>query len=177
MERTFDIEDLVERSGFATVLEEQPEYDPLFPVGHRPIIEVTTSPFIDVDSAQYSGLGQFLYLSEKGQYDWLDNALAKIDQICSGADKVYSELALRQASHISSSEPRIYNAPEGGIVIETRAKSGILTLLIENPIGLIVRSANDFQINAQFNITSHSINELLVRYVHELKLIRLPLES
>ncbi len=167
-----------ERSGFAVVLREQFERRPTFHLHYEPTaIGVNIPELISLSSSRPPGIWQFLYVLNDGQYDWLDNALAKIGELSAGTDKAYADLALHQASHVSQTEPRIYNAPEGGVIIESRTDSGILTLLIEAPIGLIVRSADDFQVKAEFNITSHSINELLARYVHELRLLFLPPES
>lgn len=146
----------LEQSGYGAIL----HYEPTA-VGVRELI--------NLDSLQLPRFWPFLYLWEDHQYAWLEDARAKI--------AAYADLALRQASHVSQTEPRIYNAPEGGVVIESRTEWGILTLLIESQIGLIVRSADDFQLNAEFNITPHSINELLARYVHELKLLLLPRED
>jgi hypothetical protein len=86
-----------------------------------------------------------LYLSDEPRYDWLDDALTKAGAMLNGSDRVYADLALRQASHVSQEEPRIYNAPGGGVVIESQTKAGIITLLIEDRIGVIVRSADDFR--------------------------------
>ncbi len=168
----------LERSGYAVVLREQFESRPAFHKHYEPTsIGFNIPELISVSSLWPRGIWQFLYVLDEGQYDWLDNALAKIGPLSAGTDKAYADLALRQASHVSQTEPRIYNAPEGGVVIENRTDSGFLTLLIEGPIGLIVRSADDFQVKAEFNLTSRSINELLARYVHELRLLFLPPES
>jgi hypothetical protein len=115
----------------------------------------------------------FLYSSDEGQYSWLLGALTKVAQLTrsTDTDRAYASLALRQVAHVSQIGPRIYNAPEGGVILESRAKTGMLTLLIENRIGLFVRSADDFEVRAEFDITAISINELLARYVHELKLL------
>ncbi len=167
-----------EQSGYAVVLREQFEPRPAIHKHYEPTsIGVNIPELISLSSPWPRGIWQFLYVLDEGQYDWLDNALAKIGQLSAGTDKAYADLALHQASHVSQTEPRIYNAPEGGVVIESRTDSGFLTLLIEGPIGLIVRSADDFQVKADFNITSFSINELLARYVHELRLLLLPPES
>ena len=168
----------LERSGYAVVLREQFESRPAFHQHYEPTsIGFNIPELISLSSPWPRGIWQFLYVLDEGQYDWLDNTLAKIGQLSAGTDKAYADLALRQASHVSQTEPRIYNAPEGGVVIENRTDSGFLTLLIEGPIGLIVRSADDFQVKAEFNLTSRSINELLARYVHELRLLFLPPES
>jgi hypothetical protein len=161
-----------DRSGYAVVLREQLEserpfhkHPELYPIGLN-IPEV-----IDLESFRLPGIWQFLYVSAEPRYDWLDDALARVAELSSGSDKVYVDLALRQASHVSQKEPRIYNAPEGGVVMESQTRDGILTLLIEGPIGIIVRTADEFRVSAEFNITPHSINELLARYVSELRLL------
>ena len=177
MKPLYDIAEL-EWSGFADILREKFESSPAFHKHYESTsISVNIPELISLSSPRPRGIWQFLYVLDEGQYDWLDNALAKIGQLSAGTDKAYADLALRQASHVSQTEPRIYNAPEGGVVIENRTKTGILTLLIEGRIGLIVRSADDFQVKSEFDITLHSINELLARYVHELKLLFLPPES
>ena len=177
MKPPYNIAEL-ERSGYAVVLREQFESTPALHRHYEPLsIGVDIPELISLSSSWPRGIWQFLYVLDEGQFDWLDNALAKIGSLSAGTDKAYADLALRQASHVSPTEPRIYNAPEGGVVIENRTDSGILTLLMEGQIGLIVRSADDFQVKAEFNVTSHSINELLARYVHELRLLLLPPES
>ena len=55
--------------------------------------------------------------------------------------------------------------------MESQTKDGILTLLIEDPIGVIVRTADDFRVSGEFKITPHSLHELLARYVNELRLL------
>lgn len=177
MKPPYEIPEL-EESGYAVVLREEFEPTPAFHEPYRPTaIRINIPALIGLSSPLPQGIWQFLYVSDEGQFDWLDDALAKVGQLSAGTDKVYADLALRQASHVSQTEPRLYNAPEGGVIIENRTESGILTLLIEGSIGLIVRSADDFHINVEFNITSQSINELLARYVYELRLLLLPTES
>lgn len=162
-------------SGYAVVLREQIESEPKLHPNYEPIsVGINISEQINLSSLQPQGIWQYLYVSDVGQYDWQDSALTKISEISFGTDKAYADLALQQASHVSQTAPRIYDAPEGGVVIESRGESGILTLLIEGTLGLIVRSADDFQVKAEFHITSHSINEMLARYVYELKLLLLP---
>jgi hypothetical protein len=161
-----------EQSGYADVLREQPALSfPSHQYTELHAVEVSVSELIDFESARRRGIWQFLYLLDETRYGWLDDALSKIAILSTDSDRVYADLALRQASHVSQKEPRIYNAPGGGVVIESRTKDGILTLLIEDRIGLIVRSADDFRVNAEFNIGPHSINQLLARYVGELRLL------
>jgi len=167
----------LERSGHAVVLREQPTGLAVFPSYQSTVIEVSLSQSISLSSLLPAGIWQYLFVSEEGQFDWVDSALSKTAQLATGTDRAYADLALRQASHVSEVEPRIYNAPEKGVVIEHRSESGILTLLVEGPTGLIVRSADDFQVTAEFNVTAQSINELLARYVYELNLLYLPAES
>jgi len=171
-----------EKSGYAVVLRERPDLgtDELDhtesgrPFREHPelyLVGFNVPELVDLGSLQPRGIWQFLFVSDEPRYDWLDHALAKAAGLSSGPDKAYAELALRQASHVSQRKPRVYNAPEGGVVIESQTKDGILTLLIEDPIGVIVRTADDFRVSAEFNITPHSINELLARYVSELRLL------
>jgi hypothetical protein len=171
-----------EKSGYAVVLGERPDLgtDELdYTESGRPFREhpelyllgFDVPELVDLGSLQLPGIWQFLFVSDEPRYDWLDHALAKAAGLSSGSDKAYAELALRQASHVSQREPRICNAPGGGVVIESQTRDGILTLLIEGPIGVIVRTADEFRVSAEFNITSHSINELLARYVSELRLL------
>jgi hypothetical protein len=161
-----------EKSGYAVVLCEQLEserpfrqHPELYP------IRLNVPEIIDLESFRVPGIWQFLYVSDERGYDWLDDALVRVAELSSGSDKAYADLALRQASHVSQSEPRIYNSPGGGIVMESQTKYGILTLLIEDHIGVIVRTGDDFRISGEFKITAHSINELLARYVNELRLL------
>lgn len=161
-----------EKSGYAVVLREQIESECRFfehPELYRLGFDIPE--LVDLGTLLLPGIWQFLYVSDQPRYDWLDDALAMVAELSGGSDKAYADLALRQASHVSQKKPRIYNAPGGGVVIETQTKGGILTLLIEDPIGIIVRTADDFRISAEFKITPHSINELLARYVNELELL------
>jgi hypothetical protein len=115
---------------------------------------------------------QYLILRDRGGFDWLNSALAKLANIATGQDRAYAELALRQACHISPAEPRIKRAPGGGVVIEHRSETDDLGLIIEGYTGVIVRVADTFRVNTQFDLTPKSINELLVRYVFELNLLQ-----
>lgn len=167
----------IERSGAAVFLREGTGARPVIDESYKPSsIEIRLPTRIELSGSSSIGISQFLYASDEVHCDWLVDALARIAQLSAGSDRAYAELALRQASHLSQTAPRIYNAPEGGVIIESRTGRGILTLLIEGPIGLIVRSADEFQVKAEFNITSSSINELLVRFLHELRLLFLPSE-
>jgi hypothetical protein len=161
-----------EKSGYAVVLREQ--FESGHPFREHPelyLVGFDVPELVDLGSLELQGIWQFLFVSDDPRYDWLDHALAKTAGLSSGPDQAYAELALRQASHVSQREPRIYNAPGGGVVIESQTRDGILTLLIEDPIGVIVRTADEFRVSAEFNITPHSINELLARYVSELRLL------
>ena len=171
-----------EKSGYAVVLRERPDLgtDELDqtesgrPFREHPelyLVGFNVPEMVDLGSSQLPGIWQYLFVSDEPRYDWLDHALARSAGLSSGSDKAYAELALRQASHVSQREPRIYNAPGGGVVIESQTRDGILTLLIEDPIGVIVRTADEFRVSAEFDITPHSINELLARYVSELRLL------
>lgn len=128
-------------------------------------------------SQRPQGLSQFFYIFDRDLQSWIDNALVKLYGCASGSDRAYAELALRQGAHISPEEPRIYNAPEGGVILETRTERGILTLLIEGPVGLLSRSADNFQVTAHFCLSRYSINEMLVRYISELKFLHVAAES
>jgi hypothetical protein len=171
-----------EKSGYAVVLRERPDLgtDELDqtesgrPFREHPelyLVGFDVPEMVDLGSLQLPGIWQYLFVSDEPRYDWLDHALARSAGLSSGSDKAYAELALRQASHVAQREPRIYNAPGGGVVIESQTRDGILTLLIEDPIGVIVRTADEFRVSAEFHITPHSINELLARYVSELRLL------
>jgi hypothetical protein len=170
--------DRPERSGYADVLQEQSDTRSAFHARYTPVTLKLDIPD-EIGLPPEPGLWLFLYPSNGGHYSWLFGALSKVALLAGGTDpdKAYANLALRQAAHVSQATPRIYNAPEGGVVVESRTEAGILTLLIEGPVGLIVRSSDDFHVRAQFNITPASINELLARYAHELKLLLLPVEN
>lgn len=109
-----------------------------------------------------------------GTSTWLSEAKKKVEEISEGRNRTYAELALDKAAGLVGSMPRIYSSPEDGIVIEHKIEQGIITLLIEQPIGLLVRSAHDFQVRAEFDINARSINELLARYIEELILLISP---
>ena len=161
-----------EKSGYAVVLREQLESErPSHQHPELHPIRLNVPAIIDLESFRVPGIWQFLNISDGPRYGWLDHALATAAELSGGSDRAYAELALRQASHVSQREPRIYNAPGGGVVMESQTKDGILTLLIEDPIGVIVRTADDFRVSGEFKITPHSINELLARYVNELRLL------
>jgi hypothetical protein len=161
----------LEQSGYATSLREQHTRNPVYDYQELTGLKIDIPEVISIVTWEKPATWQFLYLIDEGRYDWLDSALAKTAEISTGSDRAYADLALHQASHVSQSEPRVYSAPEGGVVIENRTASGMLTLLIEGRIGLIVRSADEFHVRAEFNITQSSINELLVRYLGELRLL------
>jgi hypothetical protein len=134
-------------------------------------IEVSVQASGNIWAARQPDYWQFIFIRDGGGFDWIDAALAKVAQIATGQDRAYAELALRQASHVSAVEPRIKRAPEGGVLIEHRSGSDVLGLIVEGSIGLIVRTADKFRVSADFDLTAQSINELLARYVFELRLL------
>jgi hypothetical protein len=100
-----------------------------------------------------------------------EDTLKRIDEIATPQDKMHADMAIRHVDALLSSPPIIYNAPKGGVVIEHRHNGQILTLIIEHELGLIIRCADGFITNDQFEITQNSIKELLACYARELKLL------
>ena len=161
-----------ERSGQASILEEQDQNPLQYPPwsDHDPN-RIGVPLLIHLSDPEHHHVRAITYSTGAAGPAWLTDALSRIDDVSAGADNSYAKLAVRQSSHAAEAAPRIYNAPEGGLVVESRAGNEMLTLLIEGRIGIIVRSSDDFQINAEFNITPHSINELVARYTRELELL------
>ncbi len=149
----------LDKSGYAVVLREQPEMK----IPHHEYLEhtdfrVDVPEFIDLDVSEVKGIWQSLYSPETSHYRWLDDALEDVASFASGSDRAYADLALRQAIHISPDRPRIYRAPEGGVVIESMLDNEMLTLLIENKIGILVRSSYDFK--SMLSLTLHRIQSM-----------------
>ena len=165
-----------QRSGNAHVLGEQSDSIPDFSLTGRPLELLIEQPKIGL-SQRDPGVWQFLYMSDLGLHDWINTALVKLYGQASGSDRAYAELALKQGAHVSAKEPRIYNAPEGGVILENRTERGILTLLIEGSVGILSRSADNFQVSAHFHLSPYSINEMLARYICEMKLLQLGVDS
>lgn len=103
--------------------------------------------------------------------NWLSTSKESAALITAGPNLVYANLCLEQASNLCSEPPRIYQAPEGGIVFEHRNLHRKLTLVIENQLGLIIASSPEVRTNAEFEISFDSINEFLARYVIELRIM------
>lgn len=171
MKPPFEVRNL-ERTGFAIVLREQSESLPDYGVyADASAIEVNLSRRIAVTGAAPTGISQFLFTAEASSFAWLPEGLLEIGRIASGANKGYADLALRQASHVTDRKPLIYSSPEGGVVFEHQLNGRMLTLVIEDALGVLVGSSDHCHANERFEINAHSINELLARYLFELKLL------
>lgn len=147
------------------------------PFSRRQALEASRTEWVNVpalinfNAPERAGIWQYIFSSGNPYCVWLDSALAKTEVLFSGQHKAYAILALQQASHICEQEPKIYTAPDGGVVIEHHIDTEVLTLLIEEPFGLILRSSDEFQIRAEFDLTPRAINQILARYILELRLI------
>lgn len=106
--------------------------------------------------------------------DWTEAAIHRIGEIATPQDKLYAEMAARHVSSLLSSKPRIYNAPEGGIIIEHRNNVRILTIMIEQELGLIITTSDDFIVTGEFKLSQDTISEFLSRYFEELYMLENP---
>jgi hypothetical protein len=98
----------------------------------------------------------------------IETALRCIDKIATPHDKKYAELAIRHIGTLLTSEPRIYNAPEGGVVLEHRNNNNILTVIIEKDLGLIILSCDDSNVTHEFKLSQDTVNEFIARYYEAL---------
>lgn len=104
------------------------------------------------------------------QDSWLSTALDQTAAISSGADRAYAEAALRNASMIARTPPKISKSPEGGVSITHKAGDRLVTVIVENKLGVLVSTSSAFQLDATFELNMSSIDEFLRRYNLELSI-------
>ncbi len=101
----------------------------------------------------------------------VDKAIHELDIFANAADKKFAEAALNSVRAVNASKVRVYPAPNGGVVVEHRRNNEILNLIIEQDLGLVIRVDDNFAIRNEFRLSDETINDLIIRYSAEVKLL------